>query len=307
MVQNAVAAAGVPAPAPAVVERRSPMWAPLPRHARVSGDIPGPAPVFDPYVMGGRPRPCSGSMSEGLMEVLAAIHAVPWGGGGAGRRAPRALGCARRWRAGRPTSVVVAGGSAFPRWRAALEWCVGHLPTRTGAVLLWGDVRLGNLVFDSERRVVGRARLGPGLPSGRREMDLGWHFGLESMMDVALRPVGCPGSPGPGRSPWLATSGRSGYTVGAELVWHEIFALVRALAINDRHQRIAGDPRRAETRWAPSCSSALRRSSGGRGAVISAIGPALLVVAIIPAIGPALVQWVRSRSEKPITPAFATS
>ena len=31
-----------------------------------------------------------------------------------------------------------------------------------------------------------------------------------------------------------------------ELAWHEVFALVRALAINDRHQRITGDPRRAD-------------------------------------------------------------
>jgi hypothetical protein len=31
-----------------------------------------------------------------------------------------------------------------------------------------------------------------------------------------------------------------------DLAWHEVFALVRALAINDRHQRITGDPHRRE-------------------------------------------------------------
>jgi len=31
-----------------------------------------------------------------------------------------------------------------------------------------------------------------------------------------------------------------------DLAWHEVFALVRALAINDRHQRITGDPRRRD-------------------------------------------------------------
>ena len=36
------------------------------------------------------------------------------------------------------------------------------------AVLLWGDVRLGNLVFDPERRVARRARLGPGLARAAR-------------------------------------------------------------------------------------------------------------------------------------------
>jgi hypothetical protein len=31
-----------------------------------------------------------------------------------------------------------------------------------------------------------------------------------------------------------------------DLAWHEVFALTRALAINDRHQRITGDARRRE-------------------------------------------------------------
>ena len=38
---------------------------------------------------------------------------------------------------------------------------------------------------------------------------------------------------------------RSGHEV-VDLAWHEVFALVRALAINDRHQRITGDPRRRD-------------------------------------------------------------
>jgi aminoglycoside phosphotransferase (APT) family kinase protein len=38
---------------------------------------------------------------------------------------------------------------------------------------------------------------------------------------------------------------RTGYEV-CDLAWHEVFALARALAINDRHQRIAGDARRRD-------------------------------------------------------------
>ena len=102
--------------------------------------------------------------------------------------------------------------------------------------MLWGDVRLGNLVFDGERRVAGvldwdLAAIGP------REMDLGWHFGLDFMMEAMFgRRV--PGFPGTGDA--LARyEDRTGYEV-RDLAWHEVFALVRALAINDRHQRIAG-------------------------------------------------------------------
>ena len=80
---------------------------------------------------------------------------------------------------------------------------------------------------------------------GRRHLrwDLGWYFGLEFMMDALFgaRPPGFPGS--------LEALERyerlSGYEVN-DLAWHEVFALARALAINDRHQRITGDPRRRE-------------------------------------------------------------
>ena len=73
---------------------------------------------------------------------------------------------------------------------------------------------------------------------GPREMDLGWHLGLEFMME-ALFGGRLPGFPGPGEAV-ARYEDRSGYEV-RDLGWHEVFALVRALAINDRHQRITGD------------------------------------------------------------------
>jgi len=243
MVQNAVAAAGVPAPAPAVVEH-DPAYvgASFLVMPRVSGDIPGPAPVFDPYVMEagvGLQR----RMHDGLMEVLAAVHAVPWEAAGLGGVLPgRSVRDAlARWAAYVEWS---SQGEPLPALAAALEWCGGHVPAERDAVLLWGDVRLGNLVFDPARRVTAvldwdLSCLGP------PEMDLGWHFGLESMM-TSLFGRRVPGFPD--RAESLAHYERaSGHAVGeAELAWHEVFALVRALAINDRHQRIAGDPRRAD-------------------------------------------------------------
>jgi aminoglycoside phosphotransferase (APT) family kinase protein len=76
---------------------------------------------------------------------------------------------------------------------------------------------------------------------GPRELDLGWHFGLEFMME-RLFGDRVPGFPQKAEA--LARyEERSGHTV-SYLDWHEVFALVRALAINDRHQRITGDARR---------------------------------------------------------------
>jgi aminoglycoside phosphotransferase (APT) family kinase protein len=243
MVQNAVAAAGVPAPAPAVVEH-DPAWvgAPFLVMPRVRGDIPGPAPVFDPYVLEAGPG-LQRRMGDGLIETLAAIHAVPWEAAGLGGVLPgrSARDALARWAAYVEWS---SQGEPLPALAAALEWCGRHVPSERDAVLLWGDVRLGNLVFDAERRVIAvldwdLACLGP------PEMDLGWHFGLESMM-TSLFGRRVPGFPD--RAESLARyEGASGHAVReGELAWHEIFALVRALAINDRHQRIVGDPRRAD-------------------------------------------------------------
>jgi aminoglycoside phosphotransferase (APT) family kinase protein len=139
----------------------------------------------------------------------------------------------------------------LPALTEALEWCGRTLPTdgrpgapeRTGgAVLLWGDVRLGNLVFDGARRVTAvldwdLAAVGP------RELDLGWHFGLEFMME-RLFGSRVPGFPEKAEA-IARYEAHSGHAV-THLDWHEVFALIRALAINDRHQRITCDPRRRD-------------------------------------------------------------
>ncbi|HWF16670.1 MAG TPA: phosphotransferase family protein [Acidimicrobiales bacterium] len=240
-VQNAVAAAGVPAPAPTVFET-DPSWigAPFLAMPRVHGDIAGSAPVFDPYVRdAGLAR--QRVMHEGLVDAVVAVHAVPWHtarleGVLAGPRLGDALD---RWAAyvewssqGEPLAALVE----------ALDWCRRYRPPEREAVLLWGDVRLGNLVFDAACNVVAvldwdLAALGP------REMDLGWHFGLEFMMEELF------GQRVAGFSSRTETLERYERRAGCEvhdLAWHEVFALARALAINDRHQRITGDPRRRD-------------------------------------------------------------
>lgn len=241
VVQNAVAAAGVPAPAPAVVEA-DPSWvgAPFLAMPRVHGSVAGPAPAFDPYVLRAGPA-LQRVMHDGLIDVVAAVHAVPWAAAGladvlGGRRLADAL---ERWAAYVEWS---SEGDPLPALAEALDWCRRHCPPEGETVLLWGDVRLGNLVFDDSRRVIAvldwdLAALGP------REMDLGWHFGLDLMMEELLgRRV--PGFPS--RTETLERyESVSGHEV-RDLAWHEVFALVRALAINDRHQRITGDPRRRD-------------------------------------------------------------
>ncbi len=241
LVQNAVASSGVPAPAPAVVVT-DPDWigSPFLAMPRVVGDIPGPAPFFDPYVRDAGPA-LQRVMHDQLIDVVADVHAVDWEAAGLGAALPGAklADAVERWIAYVAWS---SEGEPLPALEQALDWCARHVPAERSAVLLWGDVRLGNLVFDAERSVTAvldwdLASLGP------REMDLGWHFGLEFMME-ALFGGRLPGFPGPGEA-LERYQQRTGYEV-RDLAWHEVFALVRALAINDRHQRITGDRRRRE-------------------------------------------------------------
>jgi aminoglycoside phosphotransferase (APT) family kinase protein len=240
-VQNAVADFGVPAPAPTVVET-DPSWLGTPFLAmpRVHGDIAGPAPVFDPYVRDAGPAR-QRVMHDGLIDAVAGIHAVPWQAAGLEEvlAGPRLRDALDRWTAYVEWS---SQGDALPALVEALDWCRRHCPPEREAALLWGDVRLGNLVFGGRGEVVAvldwdLASLGP------REMDLGWHFGLEFMMEELFgrRVAGFPT-----RSETLERYERRTGVEVHDLAWHEVFALARALAINDRHQRITGDPRRRD-------------------------------------------------------------
>jgi aminoglycoside phosphotransferase (APT) family kinase protein len=240
-VQNAVAAAGVPAPSPAVVEH-DPSWlgAPFLAMPRVLGAVAGPAPAFDPYVQDAGPA-LQRIMHDGLVDSLAAVHAVSWEAAGLAEvlTGPSLADAVEKWSA---YVEWASEGDPLPALHQAIDWCARHRPPERETVLLWGDVRLGNLVFDDERHVVAvldwdLASLGP------PEMDLGWHFGLDFMMEALFgqRVAGFPS-----RSETLERYERgTGHEVH-DLAWHEVFALTRALAINDRHQRIAGDPRRRD-------------------------------------------------------------
>jgi aminoglycoside phosphotransferase (APT) family kinase protein len=237
-VQNEVAAAGVRAPSPAAVEVDE-RWlgAPFMVMPRVAGTIPGPAPVFDRWLMALSPAD-QRRLHHGLIDTLVAVHRVAVSEELAATLGGPTVSDALDYWEG---YVEWAGdGSPLGDLVEALAWCRRELakeadPDGSPPVLLWGDPRLGNLVFDEQCRV--HAVLDWELASlGPPAMDLGWYFGLDAMMDE-LFGQRVPGFPE--RAEALARYEEASDHMVEHLAWHEVFALTRALAVNDRQQRIA--------------------------------------------------------------------
>lgn len=133
-VQNAVAAGGVQAPAPALVVT-DPSWigSPFLVMPLVHVAIAGPAPVFDEYVNGARPV-LQRRMHDALIDTMAAVHAVSWQSAGLGEvLTGPTLHAAVRYSSG--YVEWASEGEPLPALVEALAWCSSRLPAEGDAVL----------------------------------------------------------------------------------------------------------------------------------------------------------------------------
>jgi aminoglycoside phosphotransferase (APT) family kinase protein len=123
------------------------------------------------------------------------------------------------------------GEAVAPVLVAALDWCRDHRPDDEPAPsLLWGDVRLGNIVFGADRRAV--AVLDWEMASiGAAEHDLAWFLALEAMQNELF------GRSVPGFLRHDAAVAHYEAHLGRpvrDLDWYEVLALVRSSAIMTR-------------------------------------------------------------------------
>jgi aminoglycoside phosphotransferase (APT) family kinase protein len=236
-VLDALARSGVPVPRPLVLEH-DPRWlgAPFLVMSRVAGRPVGSAPSLDPWLVDA-PVERQRSVQHQFLTTLAAVHRVDWvraGLNGSVRGGTDALAAEVDWWAG--YIDWAADGAPATRLVEHAQWCRGHVPaTQPRSSLCWGDARLGNAMYDDGGTLVAvldweLATIGPA------EMDLAWYLALDELTTFYARAT-VPGFLE--RADTIALyEAHLGRRV-VDLEWHEVFALVRSVAINDRQARVA--------------------------------------------------------------------
>lgn len=233
-VHDLLRAHGVPAPAVVAVERDVEwLGTPFLVLAHAAGRAPGDAPGLDPWLT----RMTEGeqrAVQDTYLAHLARAHHVETSGWEHAHELRAGLGAELRYWAeylewatdGDPPSMLVD----------ALDWCGTSMPKpEPPHSLLWGDARLGNVLFDDTRAVDAMldwecASIGPA------EMDYAWYLALDALTTKAV------GAAVPGFLAGDALRAACERALGRAFIglqWHEIFALVRSTAVSDRQARLA--------------------------------------------------------------------
>ncbi len=236
-VMRALEATGLPVPTVLVIENDSGwLGTPFLVMTRAPGRTVGDAPALDPW-LSELPSVTQRRIQENYLDALANIHRVEW----------RAAGLEALLRAAGPgldaeldwwSSYVdwASGGDPTPVLVAHLQWCIDAAPAMAQAPsLCWGDARLGNVLLLDDGSI--GALLDWELASiGPPEMDLGWYLALDRLTTKVI------GKKVPGFLGRDEVISRYQHQLGRpveHLDWHEIFALVRSVAINERQARLA--------------------------------------------------------------------
>jgi aminoglycoside phosphotransferase (APT) family kinase protein len=235
--QLAAAAAGVAIASPVLVSESPVLDAPFMVMPRVRGHIIGEVAALDPWLVS-LAEPQRAHVHEAFVAAVAATHRADLGA---------AAGVPERdneaeldfWADYLDWS---SGGAPLPALVDALGWCRANQPaSEAEAVLLWGDVRFGNVIFGDDLAPL--AVLDWDMASiGAPEHDVAWFTTLESTIGTLL---GQHLDGFPHRDGTIAQyESLSGRTL-RDMDWYETLALVRSTAIMTRIgylHRDAGQP-----------------------------------------------------------------
>ena len=224
--QRAAEAAGVAIAAPELVTDRQLLGTPFVVMPRVRGHIVGEVAALDAWLLSLTERERA-YVHEGFIGAVAATH-----------RADLAAAAGVPERNNEAELEFWAdylewssGGSPVPALVDALAWCRAHRPaTESAPVLLWGDVRLGNVIFGDD--LAPAAVLDWDMASiGAPEHDVAWCTTLEATTRTL---VGQHLDGFPDREGTIAGyEGLSRRTL-QHFDWYEILAMVRSTSIMTR-------------------------------------------------------------------------
>jgi aminoglycoside phosphotransferase (APT) family kinase protein len=200
------------------------------------GRAGGEAPALEPWVTDA-PAATQQRMHEGFVDTLAAVHRFDWRAAG--------LGAVLRGGEGGLAHEVgwwvdyvdwASDGTPTRALADAIAWCARTVPAASPpASLCWGDARIGNVLYADDGTIASvldweMATIGPA------ETDLAWYLALDELTTRFVKRTV------PGFLARDAVVRRYEAGLGrpvVDLEWHEIFALIRSTAVNDRQARLA--------------------------------------------------------------------
>lgn len=220
----AAAAAGVPVPEFELVEDPSFAGRPFLVLPRIAGRHTGEVPSAAPWLAGASEAE-QRALHESFLDVLAAIHGTPTTG-----LTLRRAGLAEEVAWWRDYAEWVGGGTALVE---LFDRCAGQLPTDPPdppdpPVLLWGDVRLGNVVVAGDRFAVAAVLDWEMASIGPAELDVAWFTALSALTERFA------GGRLPGfldREQVVARYEEASGRRLRDLEWHEAFAVARSTAV----------------------------------------------------------------------------
>jgi aminoglycoside phosphotransferase (APT) family kinase protein len=219
---------GIPAPVPVLVDDERWLGAAFVVMPYIEGHVPGPIPLVDPWIGAMAPEARS-HLYGGALEVVSRLHRLD--PSGVPRSVPRRDVDAELAEWGRYLAWYADGERRVPALHGALDWCRDNRPSDDPPPsLLWGDVRLGNLIVDGGGGVV--AVLDWEMSTvGAAEHDLAWWQALEATQDelVGRRVEGFPDLD-VARADYEQMLGRP----LQDMEWFELFAMLRSTAIMTR-------------------------------------------------------------------------
>ena len=226
----AAVAANCDAPLPALIGREDDpavMGAPFFVMEKVSGAVPGDSP---PYHMAGWVTEISSAERERMwwsaVEAMAEIHTIePWSAqlGFLDVEADGAPGLDQRLTYYRRYLEWALDGGEHPVARAGLDWLATHQPDHEDVGLLWGDARIGNMIFsEGECRAVLDWEMAT---LADPQADLAWFLFLDRHHSAGIGVARLDGFGDPNDTVrrWEQLTGRT----ADQLPYYEVFAATR--------------------------------------------------------------------------------